>query len=266
MLRQFFFSSNPWLFPAATLLLLSLSIELPYRFAGSLFRGFVKDDAWNAVQAGIVTLAAFVVGLSFAQASERFDARRALVVKEANAIGTTWLRADQLESYAATRFRGTLTEYTAARLTAYETPHDPALYQRTIERSGREQAALWSIVSQALRTRPTDLGLSLLMQSLNETIDVSAEQLQALTSHVPTAILVLTVVLMWLSALSTGMRFARDNSRPLAISALFVIASVVVLSMVVDYDRPQTGFVKVNLNPIKLQLQSMQQPKGGAAK
>jgi len=259
VLRQFFFSSNPWLFPAAMLLLLGLSIELPYRFVGSLFRGSVKDDAWNAVQAGIVTLAAFVVGLSFAQASARFDARRGLVVKEANAIGTTWLRADQLQSNDANRFRGTLTEYTAARLSAYETPHDPALYRKTIDSSNRDQATLWSIASQALRVRPTDLGLSLLMQSLNDTIDVSAEQLQALTSHVPTAILVLTVVLMWLSTLSIGMRFARDNSRPLAMSALFVIASVVVLSMVVDYDRPQTGFVRVNLNPIKLQLQSMQQ-------
>jgi hypothetical protein len=56
----------------------------------------VKDDAWNTVQAGLLTLAAFVVGLCFAQASARFDARRELVVKEGNAIGTTWLRADQL--------------------------------------------------------------------------------------------------------------------------------------------------------------------------
>jgi len=28
--------------------------------------------------------------------------------------------------------------------------------------------------------------------------------------------------------------------------------------MVVDYDRPQTGFVTINLNPLRLQLASMQ--------
>jgi hypothetical protein len=37
-----------------------------------------------------------------------------------------------------------------------------------------------------------------------------------------------------------------------------VLAFVVVINMMVDYDWPQTGFVKVNLNPIRVQLQSMQ--------
>jgi hypothetical protein len=258
-MTQLIFFSNPWLLPIVLLGVFGLLIELPYLFAGVLIsRPVVKDDAWNVVHAGILTLASFVLGLSFAQASARFDARRALAMREANAIGTTWLRADQLQGAEAARFRRILTAYTAVRLGAYEAPGNLALHRRAIEQSAQDQAALWSLVSSELHAHQGSLGASLLMQSLNDTIDVSAEQLQALTSHVPTAIVVLAIALVALGMLATGLRFARDQSRPIVLSSIYVLASVIVIVMMVDYDRPGTGFVTISANPLKRELQSMQ--------
>jgi hypothetical protein len=257
-MSELIYQSSPWVLPLVMLIALGLAIELPYRFAGALAGKMTKTDASTALQAGLLTLASFVLGLSFSQASARFDSRRALVVTEANDIGTTWLRADQLGSPQSALFRNVLSRYTAARLKAYETPHDMELYRQVIDESNRDQGELWSMVSSALRRDRANLGYSLLMQSLNDTIDVSAEQLQALTSHVPTSIVVLTLVLVTLGALSLGFRFALDRSRPLALSAIYVFALLVVINMMVDYDRPQTGFVKVSLAPLQRQLQSMQ--------
>jgi hypothetical protein len=258
VLTDFLFSWSPWLLPITLFVLLAASIELPYRLVrGRIPTAMVSED-WNALQTGLLTLAAFVLSLSFAQAAGRYDERRVLVVKEANAIGTTWLRADQLPAAQAAKFRKVLTDYTAARLEAYTTPRAPELYRKTIEESDRDQTALWAIASSELRAHEGNLGLSLLMQTLNDTIDVSAEQLQALTSRVPTAMVFLTMLLVFLGAFSMGLRFARDGARPILMSALFVMSSVVVVSMSVDYDRPQTGFVKVNLNPLVNQIQSMQ--------
>ena len=250
---------SPWVLPIFMLVVLTLAIELPYRFARPLLAGAAKHlDAFNAAQAGLLTLASFVLGLSFAQAQDRFDGRRALVVREANAIGTTWLRADQLPPPQAARFRQILTQYTAARLNAYQTQYDPLFVQRFVDQSDRDQNELWSLASTALHANRGNLGLSLLMQTLNDTIDVSAEQLQALTSHVPTAVVDLTLLLVTLGALSLGLRFAIDGSRPASLCAVYVVAFVVVISMMVDYDRPQRGFIKVNLNPLKVQLATMQ--------
>ena len=55
------------------------------------------------------------------------------------------------------------------------------------------------------------------MQTLNDTIDVSGEQVQALIEHVPTAIITLMLLLLTLAMLSTGIRFARDRSRPVVL-------------------------------------------------
>jgi hypothetical protein len=254
------YGANPWVLPIFMVVVLALAIELPFRFGGRVAKESEKQiDAFNVVQAALLTLASFVLGLSFAQAQARFDDRRELVIKEANAIGTTWLRADQLAPAQAAEFRRILTAYTAARLTAYSTPADPALYRRTIEQSDDDQRRLWQIASPALRAKPTQ-GMSLLVQTLNDTIDVSAEQLAALTTHVPTEVVVLTLLLVTLGALSLGLRFAISGSRPPSLSAIYVVASVVVISMMIDYDRPQAGFIKVNLTPLRLQLQSMQTP------
>ncbi len=258
-MTELIFQSNPWVFPTLVLILLAVAIEVPYRLAQPLAAKMTKQfDAFNAIQAGLFTLASFVLGLSFAQASARFDTRRELVIKEANAIGTTWLRADQLEPKQTERFRRILTNYTGARLKAYSTPSDQDLYARTIVQSSRDQDAVWAMASSAMHAHQTNLGLSLLMETLNDTIDVSAEQLQALTTHVPTVVVELTVALVVLGALSLGLRFAIDRARPVFLSAIYVVAYVFVISMMIDYDRPQTGFVNVNLNPLKLQLQLMQ--------
>ena len=124
------YGSNPWILPTLMLAVLGLAIELPYRFRGVAALKKVNPDPINAVQAGLLTLSAFVLGLSFSQASARFDARRAIVVTEANAIGTAWLRADQLEPAESKRFRQILADDTAAGLTVYQSPYDPELMRR----------------------------------------------------------------------------------------------------------------------------------------
>jgi hypothetical protein len=254
----FIYQSDSWLFVAAMLVVLALAIELPYRiFVGYFSRGKQKTDPLNALQAGILTLSAFVLSLSFSQAQARFDARRTLVTTEANAIGTTWLRADSLEQAQSKRFRQILTDDIEARLAAYGAPRNPELYQQSIDRSSHDQDELWTIASSALRAHET-LGLSQLRQSLNDTIDVAAQQRQSIASKVPTQVTTLTLLLVILGAISLGIRFALDGVRPAMMSAIYVVAYVVVISMMVDYDRQDTGLIKVSLTPLTLQLQSME--------
>jgi hypothetical protein len=256
-MTDFFYQSNPWILPTVMLVVLGLAIEVPYRLRAVVSLKNPNLDPVNALQAGLLTLSAFVLGLSFSQASARFDARRAIVITEANAIGTAWLRADQLKPADTRRFRQVLTDATAAGLAVYQSPDDPELMQRTTALAKRDENQLWGIASSALDARGT-IGLSLLVQSVNNLIDVLAQQRQALASHVPTAIVVLTLCLVTLGALSLGVRFALDGARPLILSIIYVLAYVIVIEMMIDYDRPKTGFVSVSLTPLTEQLREMQ--------
>jgi len=253
------FSSNPIVMQIALFLILLLSIEVPYYWGrGNERLAEIDKGNWNTIQAGIITLAAFMLGLTFAQAQDRFDARRGLVVREANAIGTTWLRADQLAPSEMMRFRQILRAYTRERLKGYSTPGDSDTHRRVISDSDRQQAQMWTIASTALRSRPDDLGRSLLMTTLNDTIDLSSEQLNALTHHVPTAVIALTILLAMFGAISIGLQFARSKSRPILLTVLYAAAFAIMLNLIVDYDRPQVGLIHVSLDPINIQLSAME--------
>jgi hypothetical protein len=259
MMTDLIFKGNPFELMIAILAILLLSIEIPYQWGiRSEKLSKIDESVWNMVQGALLTLVAFMLALSYAQAQARFDARRALVVKEANSIGTTWLRADQLTPRDTVVFRRILTQYTRERLEAYSTPGRPDLYARVIRDSDWQQAEMWGLASRALRERPTDLGRSLLMATLNDTIDVSAEQLTALSHHVPTSVILLTFILVVVSSITIGLRFAHVRSRPVILTILYAIALTLVLNLVIDYDRPQVGFVTVSLDALTIQLRAME--------
>ena len=71
----------------------------------------------------ILALLAFLLAVTMGMASDRFDTRRAVVLDEANAIKTTYLRAGYLPEPASSQTRELLREYVPLRivLTAGET-------------------------------------------------------------------------------------------------------------------------------------------------
>jgi hypothetical protein len=252
------FHDNWLIFIGLVVILLVAVLELTYRFGKPLVLHFeTNDEMWNAIQTGLLALVAFMLGFSFAQAQGRYDARRELVIKEANAIGTTWLRADQLPDSGRGEFKRTLYHYAAIRLQAYSAPGNVALFARELNDSVRDQDVLWSIASGNLRARSSDLGYSLLVQTLNDTIDDASAQRAALTQHVPLAAVLLTLSLIFIAVFSLGLSFARAGARPAVFSMIYIAALALVFEMVIDYDRPQAGMITVSLAPLQRQLEAM---------
>jgi len=77
------------------------------------------ERAFSIAQGGVAVLAGLILGFSFSFASTRFETRRMLVVEEANAIGTTYLRAVSLPVASADQFRSMMRDDAQARLVAY---------------------------------------------------------------------------------------------------------------------------------------------------
>jgi cation transport ATPase len=69
----------------------------------------------NAAVGATLNLLAFLLAFTFSIAASRFDIRKQIVLQEANAIGTTYLRADYLEENMREEVRTALREYTVLR-------------------------------------------------------------------------------------------------------------------------------------------------------
>jgi hypothetical protein len=80
-----------------------------------------KEGPVGAIVAATLGLLAFILAFTFSLAASRFDARRQIVVEEANAIGTTYLRAGLLPNGRDVKIRKLLREYVEARLEVVKT-------------------------------------------------------------------------------------------------------------------------------------------------
>ncbi len=184
-----------------------------------------------------------MLAFSFSLAASRFEARRQLVVEEANAIGTTYLRAGLLPEAQATQVRMLLNEYVATRLEVARTGDVvPAL-----RRSDEIHLQLWQIAEAAGQARADSVVVGLFIQALNETIDIHGERvLVGLRSRMPLNLWIALFLLTALSMAGVGYHEAIVKSKRSPAALLLVCGFLTVLVLIVDLDRPLEGFITVS--------------------
>ena len=105
--------------------------------------------------ASTLALVAFLVAFAFSGAAGRFVDRLDMIVSEANALGTAWLRADVLPEPQRAELKATLKEYTADRVTILSS-HDRDEIVRLLAKVGGLQERMWSAAlagTRAMRPR-----------------------------------------------------------------------------------------------------------------
>jgi hypothetical protein len=128
------------------------------------------DDV-STLEGAILGLLALMISFTFAMALSRYEARRDAVLTEANAIGTTALRARLLPAPHNVDINRLLQEYVRIRLDITQRVPSPTELNAAIRRSNEIQEALWQ---QTKLVAAKDSGMvptGLFIQTLNEMID-----------------------------------------------------------------------------------------------
>src|SRR5436190_16098777 len=163
-----------------------ISIECGYRL-GKFRRSRQeqeKEAPVGTMVGATLGLLAFILAFTFGLAATRFDTRRQVLLDEANAIGTTYLRAGMLPEQGE-KIRALLRDYVSVRLNAVR----PGNSAEGIRQSENIQQQLWVEAESVGQKNPSSIVVGLFVQSLNEVIDLHAKRLQAgLRSRIPGAI------------------------------------------------------------------------------
>lgn len=193
----------------------------------------------------VLGLLALLIGFTFSLALGRYDERRNLVLKESNALGTTWLRADLLEPSDTHRLRDVLRRYVDSRVDFANAEGADAEVQANA-RTVALQNELWAaVVSGTAAFRDTPRA-SLLVTTTNESIDLSTERFAARQDHIPPRILRLLFIFSLLAAGLLGYERAQKRSTTTLVLLLFSLA----VGLVLDLDLPSTGTVNVPQEPM----------------
>jgi hypothetical protein len=247
-----------WALFAVILLVVLLSVECGYRLGKyRCSRHEQEKDAPVGTMVGATLgLLAFILAFTFGLAAARFDTRRQVLLDEANAIGTTYLRAGMLPE-RRDEIRKFLGDYVGARLEAIRSGN----IAEGIRRSEDLQQHLWGEAEAIGAKNSNSIVVGLFIQSLNEVIDLHAKRVQAgLRSRIPGAIWLGLFAVAALSLAAMGYQAGLTGTRrSLAVFAV-AVAFAVVIELIADLDRPQEGVLRVSQRALLDLQQSMKVP------
>ncbi len=250
---------NQWLvFIIIGLLLLALT-EVGFRVGLRLF--VTKDEPRKGqiggIQGAVLGMLALLLGFTFSMALARYENRRDLVLKEANAIGTTYLRASFLPEPHAKAVEELLRRYTDARLSFDSAGSDSTKIAAAEDEAGKLQRELWVETVAAGKEAPTPITATFI-SALNETIDLDATRLHALRSRVPGAVWLLLLIVAGAGCFASGYGAGATGERTGFSDAMLPLLIAVVITLIADFDRPRHGLISISQQPLLDLKQSLQ--------
>ena len=242
-----------WQIMIAMLVMLVAAREL----GGWIHRRFAakaEDESDEATDKGMLVsavlgLLALLIAFTFSLSLNRYDQRRAMIVEEANAIGTAEMRVRLLPPPHDARMAGLLQDYARTRL-AYGQANfggKPALEAKSSAQRNEIQAAALTALAPEART-PLAV---LVTPPINSVLDIGAAREALNSARIPGTILVILIAYNLLTAVILGFALTGKRARQrLATIALFASLTLT-LAMILDLDRPQRGTIRVDQTPMQ---------------
>jgi hypothetical protein len=201
----------------------------------------------GALQASLLGVLALLLGFTFSLSLQRFDNRSLAVVDEANAIGTSYLRAQLLPTAMRGDVQTLLRHYVDLRVQAGEISLDKEQQRDVIiTETNKVLDELWGYARRAAEEDGRPMTAGLFIQSVNDLIDSYGRRDAALMRHVPELILFLLFGTFLLTGGVVGYAAGVGGHRPPFVAYILVILIVVLTFIIVDLDRPRRGLIRVS--------------------
>lgn len=243
--------SSQWLVILFGAILFLVAAEIGFRLGIRLHRA--SDEARRSqiggIQGAILGMLGLLLGFTFAMAVARYESRRELVLREANAIGTTFLRTSLLSDKYASTIQGLLNQYIAARLAFYEAGEDRTKQKAAEQSTQQIQRELWAQAVVAAKDAPAPLAASFI-SSLNETIDLDASRRFALRSHVPGVVWILVLSVAACGCVASGYAAGASGVRGGFTNFTLPLLIAIVVTLIADLDRPRGGLIGISQQPL----------------
>jgi len=201
----------------------------------------LAHEGIGVIEATVFALLGLLLAFSFAGGMSRLDARRQMIVREANAISTAYLCLDLLPPDDQPEMRRLFREYLDTRLQIYENLADEKTTGQAMARVTQLQQEIWARAVTASRNDPSQNIGRPLLPALSEMSGITTARMIALRTHLPGLILALLIAVALLSALLAGYAIAKRKYRSWLHMLLYAALIAVTFYTVLDLDYPRSG-------------------------
>ena len=231
-----------------TIALFALATEVGFRL-GRWVKAKVPESAKSHIgtlEAAVLALLGLMLGFSFAMSLSRYDIRRDLVLAEADAIGTTYLRAQLLPPPHNEEVPKLLRKYVDVRLAFYVVGIDDVGLRKASEEAEQLHQQIWShAIALSTEGQRTEM-VRLFIESMNKVIDLREKRATATSDHVPSTVFLILYTIAVIGFGFIGYSAGFSGHRHLFVTLFVVILISVLITLIADLDRPRRGLIKVN--------------------
>ncbi len=224
------------------------ALEIGYR-VGRRARVNTDDTAKSQsgiIQGAIIGILALLLAFTLSMAISRYESRRQLVLDEANAIGTTYLRSRLLPAPYPAQAADMLRQYVANRLEFYNAGIDDVRLQAANNQAEKLQGQLWAVATAASALDNRAVPTGLFVQTLNDTIDLQAKRLAAIRNTIPETVILLVFGVAIAIAAIVGYNSGLSNRRHLFAALTLIVLITLSIGVLIDLDRPRRGLILVS--------------------
>jgi hypothetical protein len=216
-------------------------------------------EPFAVLQGALLGVVGLILAFGLSLAVGRYQDRRAAVVDEANAIGTTYLRAQMLAEPVRGRSLALLVQYTDLSIRLSSAVPDSGKATSIIAAENVLQRRLWALAGQAVAASPVDTAPRLYVETLNDMIDAQGVRLAGINNRVPTEVLLLEIVG---AAVAMGLLAFYLSVLGRGLLTVLIAAALVTMLLYVsfDLDRPTRGLIQVPDAPLVSLRASMSLP------
>jgi hypothetical protein len=204
----------------------------------------------TGIKASIIGLVALLLGFSFSITSSRFAQRARMMVDEANALATCYDRAGLLRDPARTRIRAALRRYLGFRFEYFRSDPGDEVFKRATLGMNAELRELWAGVTEAVQADQMLVLTSQIVPAASQVSDEAMTRQWATIIRLPSSVVVLLGMCIVISGALVGHSSAEAGARHPGLWVSLNVLIILVVFVILDFDRPRRGFIQVDRGPL----------------
>ena len=198
------------------------------------------------MEGAVYGLLGLLIAFTFSGAATRYDSRKLLIVEEANAIGTAYLRLDLLPAGAQASLKEKFRQYVDSRLEIYQKLPDKKAAKAAFDKSTSYQNAIWAEAVAASQSSSSSSPTMLLLPALNQMIDITTTRTVASQVHPPSIVYFLLMGLALVSALLAGYSMGESRSHNWLHTLLYAAILSLAIYVILDLEYPRLGLIRID--------------------
>ena len=230
------------------LVLLFAALEVGYRLGRRWWKKSGKDTintpdmglAMTSLSAILGLLLAFTYGFVIAH----HESRKSATVSEANALGSAFLRAGLMAEPGSTELRQALLDYARTRVVTGEVRGIENL-RLLVEKSLEVQGQIWPATERIVAASDRGAFEAALVASVLDVLDAHTLRISAAFDRLPRLVLQMLIFLSGVSLGIAGYNSGIAGSFRRRQMSAFTLVLAALLTLIVDFDRPTDGLVRV---------------------